>query len=672
MGVSERQQQIENDIRQLIQKAEPDTTVIFVMSQTEQRLAGMLPVEGLDTLMASNEQILNYEWFSSILHQNRIASGAGPGVWKDAEANLWKAALILPKKAFVVFHLDPYLSADCCLALLGLFQWASDVSQRQESNIRVLATGNKSQSGLLSELAGIYTKPVASYQLPVSTEIDLIPEECAGNIEGNEIITKIFEDVDRNTGKHAILFVPPPSSEMRASLDVHSRKFRDESISPKFTMDSGETLIARMNYQRNSMRYRPKTVVIDVGLGHTIPDFLTRYTHCHIVLGNSCERVVFDAVCGQLVTAKVALSKDELDEIRWWCDQPLIKTENLHIYGGLKVSDSTIGRPVRIEHDQAGGFIAAVCGMSNWGINVRRVLRCFIKNPLTIREMLTFLHGVGILKPKTLNSGLTDKEDRIFRAVLGIVRYDYRLARFLSMPCADVQVRRLKVQIAVLLILKDDWKMVAVGTQPDSFWGWCSRMSPLGGIWRDLSLWKRLSKDHVDFENGEFLHRPMLYDLAGVVQYPSYGCVVSCSLTRKLEAALNGIGQDFDDVAIPAHRIRDETDHLSFPQFLTVWRQLLVVFFDQLVVTSFVQGDGEPRFEHQLKSKGFSIELRHESGEAVFDVSSMGDFEKFTVPWRSNVVYGICLQFVRKRDCPLVGTQWNFIPPQCIKELVGQ
>jgi hypothetical protein len=135
---------------------------------------------------------------------------------------------MLPKEAFVVFFIDPYMSADCALALTGLVQWAFDISEKQAANIRVLATSNYFGNNLLSELVSIRSQyPVVHYEIPIPTHVEVIPGFTIDNSEGDEIFDNIENLVlardDYN--EHAILFVPPLTRRDIFPTTAHSLSY---------------------------------------------------------------------------------------------------------------------------------------------------------------------------------------------------------------------------------------------------------------------------------------------------------------------------------------------------------------------------------------------------------------------------------------------------------------
>ncbi|KAM0187539.1 hypothetical protein ACHAPI_011076 [Fusarium lateritium] len=326
-------------ITQAVREASDVSAVIFVMPRIIHRLVRTITVEGLDFLPDFNDQTLEYEWLLSVLRGNRVARGPGPNAWKQAESPMmWQEALVLPDEAFVVFHMDPNLSADCCLALIGIVQWASDVSQRTGSNIRILTTGSYFGNSFLSELAGIHSEyPVAHYELPIPTHVDLIPEQCVDNADGDSILTRIGAHViaGADDDRHTVLSVPPFKPEKLSLFLGLGVELGENQLLNRYVMDNGSAMVNRVTYQYDQSGFGPKAVIIGVDSGHPIPEYLNEYTHAHIVLAKRCTRSVLDEDSCQIVTADIALTQAELGENQWWCHQVLIDVgESSYLPGG--------------------------------------------------------------------------------------------------------------------------------------------------------------------------------------------------------------------------------------------------------------------------------------------------------------------------------------------------
>ncbi|KAM0549844.1 hypothetical protein ACHAPJ_009286 [Fusarium lateritium] len=497
-----------------VRKAKFSCPIIFISSRTEERIVHTDRVDSLGLLHKYNCQTLQYSWFLDILKDNRAVFDNGPGAWKPSQnPDEWFEQLILPIEAFFVFSLDPYLPADCSLALIGLVQWACDVSLREGAKIRVLTTSRYLESNLLSDLVGIRSEcPVAHYELPIPTGFKLIHEECIDNAKEDEIVPRICHRLETGAAneKHAVIFVPPYTG--KEMLDAHRAGMATYDLCNKSMLNDGNTILEALQYQSNSEGDDGGGAIINVDVDHLIPSPLIDYTHVHIVIAKEYMGRVFDEESSQVVLTNLALTQGQQEALKWWCSQPNTDFKNIWIYPGPDglepEEDVAVDHPVRIENAQAGGFIAAVYAMSKWGVDVRRVLRCFIKSPWIIPEMANRLHYQGIIQQTDPQYALTGSRECVFEAILPLVRYDHRLAYFIALISPDVEVRRLKVQLATFLLLKDDWNILTsrkkfdLPTRVES-WGWGKSLDSHGDLWRMLGLWKRISRDCHDFEDLE-------------------------------------------------------------------------------------------------------------------------------------------------------------------------
>ncbi|KAF4446214.1 hypothetical protein F53441_10099 [Fusarium austroafricanum] len=599
---------IEEQIIEAIGKVD-SYNVIFIMPNVEQAVAGLANLD-LPRLPIYNQKTLRHGWFVSILEDNRIA-GHDLFVWKESNTLYgWGDELTLPKRAFVVFYLDPYMSAECALALLGLVDWARDISQMQGTKIRVLTVSSYFGNSLLTDLAQS-DYPVAHYELPIP-DADILPDGSVDYADGNDILDRIH-DHERTGGeneRHAMIFVPPfARKNMFMDWDV---ELKWAELLIKNRLDGGQ-MVTQLTYPM-SMGMNPRGVIINVDLDHQIPGFLIDFTHAHIVIGKRCVRRVLDEHTGLIVTTSVALTQSEINTLKWWCWQPEMDAGNIHVYPGSDGFRASEGAAVycgsQIENAQAGGFIMALL-LSKVDIDIDLALSSLIKAPWVVQAMVKRLQRQRIIvndaTDDILELGLTVRQEVVFTAVLHLVSYDYRLAHLVALESSDPQIRRLKVQLAIFLMLKNDWEI----TYPRDTsivlrsWGWGQPSN--GDLWTIFGMWKRIAKDCRDFEGLD--DRPV-YDMTHSISLPNRAALFFKNATIIFERVLNSIPGDFD-VGLPPHRISDEYERLTDGQMAEISRHLLSAYLDELVLTRIVTSDGdEPRLVHTIFSKGISVELK--------------------------------------------------------------
>ncbi|KAF9765540.1 hypothetical protein IL306_002166 [Fusarium sp. DS 682] len=364
------------------------------------------------------------------------------------------------------------------------------------------------------------------------------------------------------------------------------------------------------------MSVNARGVTINVDIDHPIPGFLLNFTHTHIILGKQWIRRILDPETGVVVLANVALTQTEIDTMRWWCWQPAIEAQDIFIYPGANGFESdedvAVYRGFHIEHAQAGGFIIDVL-ISSFGGDVAHVLRSFIKSPYVIPRMARRLRCQGIISDWYRDSGTflqltyTDSQKHVFAAVIPLVRYEYRLAHLVALESSDVQLRRLKAQLAVFLTLTSDWDFMYNHETCVVIRGWGWGKSYWGDLWKVFGMWKLISRD---FEDLETLQDGPVSDENGAISLSSSAVTLFRDVSESLARALNGIADEFD-VGLSAHGIMDESQRLSDIQMKEASRCLLLAYLNELVVTRLVtSAEGEPRLAHTIFSTSTSVELK--------------------------------------------------------------
>ncbi|KAF5537018.1 hypothetical protein FNAPI_11525 [Fusarium napiforme] len=627
-------------------RARIDCPVIFVLSRHKQRICSTEMLD-LPVLPKHNETTLEYAWFSSILEENR--AGEGPGNWKPMESvDEWERNLMLPKQVFVVFSLDPYMSADCALALTGLVQWACDISETQSASIRVLTTSNLFGNNLLSELVSIRSSyPVAHYELPILRYVSAVPEYAVDNSEGDAMYNSIANRVlarDEDDA-NAILFVPPLTrTDIFPSI---TQPLTHNALLLKHMNDTGPLMKWRLTLQsQQTLQDNPATVI-------------------EIVIGRRCMRHIFDKDIKQVVYTETALTQTEFNDIQWWAYQPNVHPDNKIVYlgsDGFHASEgAAVYRPLHVENDQAGGFIAGVYAMSHWGIQVDRVLEAFVKSPGVASEMKERLQRVGIIHPVTPKLCLGDAQESVFKAVLHLVRYDHRIAHFIALKSSNAEVRRLKVQVAVLMVLATDWPLESLDNETFRIRGWgvFDYVTRWGDLWQHLGLWKYISTSCQDFETIEVSDTFSVSGRDGNTVVRAQGAFIFRQLTTALETTLNGM-TEYPDVHLPPHRIRDEVGDLDIHQMTQLLRHLACAYNYQITKSRLAHDDeGEAYVKHVLVSSNTPLELR-----GRLSPLPLGTFMELE---QSGFVYGVCTQ-LRLEGETLVGDQWTFIPQSLAAE----
>ncbi|KAF5533596.1 hypothetical protein FPHYL_13591 [Fusarium phyllophilum] len=635
--------------------------VIFVLSRVEQCVASLEELD-IPRLSHCEQQTLQYSWFLSILEMNYIPGP--PSGWKQSNKMFaWEDDLELPKKAFVVFQLDPYMSAECALALSGLVKWAQDVSRIPGARIRILTVSSLFGNGLLTDLAQA-DFPVVHYELPIPTHIDVTPDVSIDYAEGDEIFRRIdAHETSGGTGeRHAVLFCPPAPRD--SPINDWNVLLTRACLLNKNVGYDGDQMVAALTHPRSTGGVDARAVIINVDVNHSLPGFLLDFSKAHIVFGKRWKRRILDQDTGLITLADVALTQVEINTMRWWCCQPAIEPQDIFIYPGdngfRADEDAAVHSRFHIENEQSGGFIISVL-ISAFGRDANHVLHSFIRSPYILPIMTSRLQHQCILihgnDSESLQLAYTACQKRVFAAVIPLVRYDYRLAHLIALGSPDSKIRRLKAQLAVFLTLKNDWEVVCNHSTPIMTEGWGWGRSSWGDLWRVFGMWKLIYKDCQDFEA---LDESLISDQGGFVSLPGSAVALFLEITVTLERTLKKLDEEFG-VGLPPHRIADESESLSDTQMDEVSRSLLSAFLNELVVTHRVLADdGVPHLEHTIFKTGTTVKL---VAWGSIDALSL---EQFEVLQQDGEVYGVCAEF--SKAVPFKGMCWAFVPHDLVRE----
>ncbi|KAF4969282.1 hypothetical protein FSARC_3437 [Fusarium sarcochroum] len=558
--------------------------IIFVLSPIEHRLAEVADVQGLSVISRDETKTLTYEIFLRILEfNNQPLEGDGPEAWlDDSDPGDWVDRSVLPEKAFVVFSLDPNLSAGCSLALIGLTEWACDVSQRTGSHIRVLTTSGYFGNSLLSDLVGDRASfPVAHYYLTIPTQIDAVLEE---SIDRGNAIARINHHLENSSAdsRHAIILVPPIEQD-----DILPDSVQTRSLRARQTYDSAFRLIDTLIWTVQDPHING--VAIQISPDHPMPTVIQGFTHLHVVLGDACVRTIFDPTSRQIVQTNVALTQEERNMVQWWCYQPTVDLENTHVYTGVAGIDQpgTISRRhVHVEHVQAGGFITSLY-TKGWCKDTDRVLRCFIRSPEILLETQNRLRLQGIIQPGPWRLDLWGPKVVLFKGVLPHLGYDHSLSFFVAIESSSTEVRVFKALLAAFLFVGREWNLECKQELLDvECQGWGKSLVPTGDLWLAFGIWKT-------------------HNMASVESFDCNKYAESVCLDKKqiLESLSHRCAQDDQALKRPPHYISDETEDLPEPQLREIQQHLLHAYIHQLVCSRLVpHGVDMVQLEHTVLS----------------------------------------------------------------------
>ncbi|KAH7210898.1 uncharacterized protein BKA55DRAFT_698027 [Fusarium redolens] len=176
------------------------------------------------------------------------------------------------------------------------------------------------------------------------------------------------------------------------------------------------------------------------------------------------------------------------------------------------------------------------------------------------------LRRVGIIHPHVPKLCFGDSQESVFKAALHLVRYDHPTAHFIALKSSDPQVRRLKVQVAILIVLTKDWAIETHGSSVFSARGWgvFDYVRNWGGLWQGLVS-----------------DTSLVCGIDNNLSVPAQGAFIFRQMTKAFETILNGV-TEYPEVHLPPHRIVHEAGDLDNHQMKQLLRHLLCAYIYQV------------------------------------------------------------------------------------------
>ncbi|KAI8714986.1 hypothetical protein NCS52_01005300 [Fusarium sp. LHS14.1] len=611
--------------------------------------------------------LLTFPEFVTVLESNRSGSTKGESGWKAASQPCgWNTDQVLPDRVVVFFNIQPCLPTPCALALLDLIKWASDVSERPSAAIRILtASDSDIEEPIVSRLVKLLGDrrlecfDISHTEPPASKPIEIICGE-------DNVVSEIMDAVEKSepSSRHVILsYRKDNATELEDALETEGVKLEVERLRPN--RDIPQLLTVRDLFCCDEMHgaeapQGPWVRIIILEPEQRPLMFLRGYTHAHIILSSSSQNMSetsFDRKACQIANMGIEFSQDICQNQIAWSHQPLI--ENVFVYAGSTLEDFSRGgaRHLRfIEREEAGSFIASVFARSSWGFDPRDVLECFQFDTQVYLEMEHRLLTQKIIEPSPPGLAMTDHMASVFRAILPIAKYDYRIAYFIANPASCPLVLHVKIQIAAMLIVGLDMLLVMENDPPldellAACWGYGRSLASTGTIWLLLGLWKRLL---VDVQRAEQEQRDELAQslncsiLNGRVWTTTVEVDDFRSNVKAIRNALAPLGLQvsYGDVAL-------EDGDVIPDQRMELQNHLLLAYVHQLVVTSKQQG----KLRHIMVSTGAEI-----STIGIANLPHVFDIERMMAGEDRTCWYSVCDCFLRRADGELWALHWTGIP----------
>lgn len=520
------------------------------------------------------------------LRGSRCSDGSAHVCWMPYNSPMgWEKGRLIPRKAVIVIQLDPQLSADCALALIGLVQWAFDICVNSHTSLHILTMSTDPGYNIVPALAERRYPGIAISELNLAALADQDPLAAAQVIEDQDIASKIDE---------AMLQGPKCSIAVVMIGDLSVGQFLPESAGAQ-TILRDATRMPQFNKFCYRQEGLPSIWILDLnGNCPLLPTALEGYDEVHVVLGSNYEDVAWHHGVGQLALFRRVTARDERRDQLWWARQPNAKATYVYTSGSSIEAflEAGYSRHRLIEDAHLGGFIASVFDMRSWGIDAERVVRLCVRAPAlhVTMEMLDRLRVQRIISQDRVI--LPDLDAKVFRAILPMVNYDHRLALFVALDSESPNslVKMVKVQLAALATfglerlfsgkpLEKTLTEVAFADEQllslpfEACMGYGSRLATRGTLWLSLGLWKHFLSVESAPDNTRF---KALHDLIAmnreVAQLAEERVTEMC---RALQA--QGIRIS------PAMRVSDEKTNIDEDDTSQLEAHLLRSFLHQLV-----------------------------------------------------------------------------------------
>ncbi|CCT70941.1 uncharacterized protein FFUJ_09032 [Fusarium fujikuroi IMI 58289] len=605
-----------------------------------------------------SSQTLTFSALLDALRITRQASGSdlgwGYNLMGDAEAD-FRVRNILPLSVVLVLQLDPEMSADCALSLIGIVQWALFVSTVVPfSNIRVLTVSVDEDANFLSKLVHFSAPDIEVASMNLAAHGEQNPDHGSVVFKSHSIelcVEKIRESLESNKDRRLLVLsfdadITKPLIQKLGSDDKARFKIITAGTAPPDVnaVPAEKSLILRF----------PKPVSF-------LPLEFQGFDELHVFLSSKTHMAqAWDNISCQVIEYSRPLSREDRRLQYWWARQPSMQHKYLYFNEpALSLFLEAGGSRARlVETSQLGGFIAAVMDIMSWGFHVDKVLNLFIRKPLEVQEMRTRLQVQGLINPTGL--ALIDSEASVFRRLLSTFRYDYRLSMFVALD-SDAQVRRVKLELATMQNL---WVANMISIKPgitttnklsaelfEGCLGLSSSLARRGVLWLNLGLLKQHLSNPDKFKD--------------YLVFNPRAKVVDRQVAQMLKL-LPGQSESNDQ-----RSMSEEVAVLSAEQERVLQKHLLRAFLYQLTLTYYpkVNGtrNGSNGFCHNLVSSMAKCDIE------MLNTLTLINFKALYKKEGSEVAFGICHGLFRPDESRRVSCKdWTLIPAETVHEWLSE
>ncbi|KAF5644479.1 hypothetical protein F52700_2478 [Fusarium sp. NRRL 52700] len=648
-------------VRQISMKANQlNAEMIFVVSAIEKELGIGVKDDGKVTPV-----ILTFSELIDALRASK--KGSSEGHWATAPKPPWKKGQVLPIEVVLVICLDPHMSADCALGLLGTVRWAIDqASHWDQTDIRVLTLSAEKEFNFLSDVVSFLApgKQVATVDLSVNDPRDGTSGSWIVDDKGGDgYVDRLLERLRAGKDCRRIIL----SFDERLGEQFEQQVNETEKATVDFrTVEATVSAAPLLHLHRSNQG--PKILFITFkGEVPFLPLQIQDFDELHLVLGTGgVFKKAWDEISRQVIDLGHWASMEDRHLQSWWASQPSIPSRTVYTVG-VSLTQFLEGGGSRIrlvENAHLGGFIASLADIASWGIDPGTALGCFVRQPQRAQEMSLRLHTQRLTSKDGLSLPL--KEAEVFRAVVSLLGYDHRLALFVALDCRP-EVRRVKVQLAAMLKYSTNQVLMIHQSVFDdrkkyntilrACHGLGSSMARQGTMWLNLGLLKRYQK-LVEQHDGDGSPDDTLSDLVRV--RPERALLIERETGEILDRLVK-LGVNVDNTV----SVAQEMNELSPEAREEISHHLVRAFTHNLVVTDNLNEDekGAPRLCHNAMATWLVLT---QSGRArLIEINSYLKKER-------SCAFGISLDIGRDQKGHHLLNDWTYIPGIVVAEWRSQ
>ncbi|KAG4267259.1 hypothetical protein FPRO04_04871 [Fusarium proliferatum] len=427
-----------------------------------------------------NINTATYQEFSAFLHDSRNSQGLG--FYGSAEIRGW--TFEDDTLQTVIIYIDPLMSAECALAMLGTVYWATVISDAVP--VRILSISNAPHPESLSRLT--------DEDMIKTIERDLEKEETEQQIIVCYSPWDWTRNLPRKNNQGFILKTAQDDS-------VEDRLKHFDRVPARDILNNEPKQVQLEKKDYDVVAKDEACIMLQLPPGYRHPSPLAGFKVIHLCLSTSREQTIFDPYTEQMARLRLLTSEEERQEqvamafrtsrarrprVMLYCDQGTI--DHFVEFGASE-------RRLRICNDHTPGFILALVCLKDWELDIEKILSLgtqrIIREAISeAEERLNFLgtrfHGKASLLLK----------------LLPIVDFDYRLAVFIAHPTQSAKVFKVKLQLAAILVtgIEKLFTFARRGSMPYEEYkkslilacqGWTSLLARTGGsMWLAVGLWK--------------------------------------------------------------------------------------------------------------------------------------------------------------------------------------